>query len=789
MDAKIKKNESNKDRMKLPDIVAQFQKAGEYGGDRASYSLLARDTGERLSTGKKRADVTLTGWKTIARRKKMPSGGKNNTTSATQATYGSVVKKGVSPKRITFHISNFTPDNSASAMQAQGISITGNRGGINQKQKRQEIPRASRMADDAVQVSHGSMGAIRGVAENDETETMENATPVAPSKVTRIIRSGSRSLYHGIGSRVSSNTDIASFEKMLGIRKGCKGAARTTDSFSHQSSDAMYNVAPSAHNTQTNGILPFPHEPETLSDADTLSAPENVSGRDVSYPSEDMVNTNANGKGLRFFSEPARGDIAAYQGIVFGKTTTASSASKKVRLSGDDKRIKRRQIRKTNAAKKNKKVVWKKQMRYESKRFVVQKILAAEEKEQTVSGTLVNLFKGYAGAGMKHAVFFVGSQLKKFLLFAAPAIVLTVICVSLLLVLISCLGSKEAHDAQAAPAASYASYTPVSKKVESYRERVLQEAKKYGKEQYIELFLAVMMQESGGYGNDIFQCSESLGLPPNTLDVDASIRQGVKYLSAMLDKAKVPNPQAIETIKLAIQGYNMGGGYIDYALKADGHWTQENVMAYARDKSGGVRNSDARAKLLGPWRFGDSYYTEHVLRYYPYASTYVEGNEKDAIAVPLEKRMNWLFPKGAPQKAEEMRDYLTAIDVPILNEKGKETTMKITVHKKLTANIKGAFEDMKKAKFKVLASETAGYTWRTMASNSGKVSYHSYGCVVDLNWTHNGATYTGWPYNPHKDEYAVTDDIVEIWKEHGFYWGGNWSKAYFDPMHFTYVNH
>ena len=136
-----------------------------------------------------------------------------------------------------------------------------------------------------------------------------------------------------------------------------------------------------------------------------------------------------------------------------------------------------------------------------------------------------------------------------------------------------------------------------------------------------------------------------------------------------------------------------------------------------------------------------------------------------------------------------MQPYLTQVSVPIIYESGKETTMTLTVHKKLTANISGAFADMKKAGFKVIASQTAGYNWRTMASNSSKISYHSYGCVVDLNWGHNGASYTSWPYKPGKDPYAVTTEIVQIWKKHGFYWGGDWSTRYFDPMHFTYVNH
>ena len=53
--------------------------------------------------------------------------------------------------------------------------------------------------------------------------------------------------------------------------------------------------------------------------------------------------------------------------------------------------------------------------------------------------------------------------------------------------------------------------SPLSEQVEALRDTVLNELGKYGKEAYIELFLAVIMQESGGNGEDVFQCSESLG--------------------------------------------------------------------------------------------------------------------------------------------------------------------------------------------------------------------------------------------------------------------------------------
>ena len=156
----------------------------------------------------------------------------------------------------------------------------------------------------------------------------------------------------------------------------------------------------------------------------------------------------------------------------------------------------------------------------------------------------------------------------------------------------------------------------LSVEVESLRNDVLSELKKHHKEQYIDLYLAVMMQESGGNGEDVFQASESLGKQPNSITRDESIAQGVKYLSGMIDKAKVKNPDDMDNIKLALQGYNFGGAYIDYAIKSDGKWTQKNVYAYAKLKSNGVKRTGVKEEILGPWAYGDQNYTEHVLRYY-----------------------------------------------------------------------------------------------------------------------------------------------------------------------------
>ena len=161
----------------------------------------------------------------------------------------------------------------------------------------------------------------------------------------------------------------------------------------------------------------------------------------------------------------------------------------------------------------------------------------------------------------------------------------------------------------------------------------------------------------------------------------------------------------------------------------------------------------------------------------------------EAANIPLEERMNWLFPNGVPSSESEMQQYLTDVEVPIIDESGNNSTISLTVHKKLAEEIKAIFTDMTKVKNFRIKSDTYAYDWRQMASGTGHMSHHSYGVAIDINADDNPATYTGGEYNPGGNYFSVTDEIVKIWKDHGFYWGGDWSGYYKDYMHFTYTNH
>ena len=146
------------------------------------------------------------------------------------------------------------------------------------------------------------------------------------------------------------------------------------------------------------------------------------------------------------------------------------------------------------------------------------------------------------------------------------------------------------------------------------RQAVERAAAKYGMSDYVDLILAVMMQESGGRGLDVMQAAEGgfntryPHVPNGITDPEYSIECGVQELKYALDKAGCTGPTDLDRIKLALQGYNYGSAYIDWAMERDGGYTKENAIAY----------SDMMcARPSWPYdRYGDKEYVDHVLRYY-----------------------------------------------------------------------------------------------------------------------------------------------------------------------------
>ena len=66
----------------------------------------------------------------------------------------------------------------------------------------------------------------------------------------------------------------------------------------------------------------------------------------------------------------------------------------------------------------------------------------------------------------------------------------------------------------------------LSAEVLKHQPMVEKYAREYGISEYVNVLLAIIQVESGGTAEDVMQSSESLGLPPNSLDTESSIKQG-----------------------------------------------------------------------------------------------------------------------------------------------------------------------------------------------------------------------------------------------------------------------
>lgn len=140
---------------------------------------------------------------------------------------------------------------------------------------------------------------------------------------------------------------------------------------------------------------------------------------------------------------------------------------------------------------------------------------------------------------------------------------------------------------------------PLSPETLQYAGIVEQECAKNGIPEHADVILAIIEQESGGKGGDVMQCSECIGLPPNSItDPAYSIEVGVDYFAYNLGKA-------YGDVEIALQAYNYGEAYIDYALDCGGY-SLENAYAY----------SEYMADKMGWSGYGNPEYVPQVQRYY-----------------------------------------------------------------------------------------------------------------------------------------------------------------------------
>lgn len=178
--------------------------------------------------------------------------------------------------------------------------------------------------------------------------------------------------------------------------------------------------------------------------------------------------------------------------------------------------------------------------------------------------------------------------------------------------------------------------SPVSAEVTAYEPVIRRYADEYGIPEYVELIKAVMMQESGGQGLDPMQSSESgfnTQYPRERggiTDPEYSIACGVQELRACLESAGVESPIDMEHIKLALQGYNFGAGYISWAKSNYGGYSVLNAAEF----------SERMAEQMGWDSYGDRQYVPHVLRYYVFGRIQTGTGSQAMVQVALTQEGN-----------------------------------------------------------------------------------------------------------------------------------------------------
>lgn len=209
--------------------------------------------------------------------------------------------------------------------------------------------------------------------------------------------------------------------------------------------------------------------------------------------------------------------------------------------------------------------------------------------------------------------------------------------------------------------------------------------------------------------------------------------------------------------------------------------------------------SDKACNMLFKIMYPDSKYSYTDLRYFPTSKSKIvaiNNNNLEALEVQV-----WQF---------------TRPDILSTNLSKKTAKIKIYVCKALHPLFKQIFDEIYNDPSKPVIEVAGGHCVRAMNNEDGSsttTSTHSYGGTIDINYENRIGQDISWnwntdngsssrPYPRSKEDWDKLPNnqykylcmydgcvIVETFKKYGICWGGNWSKRYCDPMHFTIFNH
>ncbi|MDO4493451.1 MAG: M15 family metallopeptidase [Clostridia bacterium] len=183
--------------------------------------------------------------------------------------------------------------------------------------------------------------------------------------------------------------------------------------------------------------------------------------------------------------------------------------------------------------------------------------------------------------------------------------------------------------------------------------------------------------------------------------------------------------------------------------------------------------------------------------------------EKPLSEYTEEERYQYLFgtgvthwttdnkPKGYRSK-EAALDHMTEITVKVWlsGKRGRRISgkKKLKVNRKLAAEVKQIFKEIYELPEKFPIDTVVGFRWNSKGEVSGPLlnwttvmSAHAYGAAIDINMYQNdyyvGA---GQDFRDKNNRFYITDSVKEIFRKHGWYWGGDFSICT-DTMHFQYT--
>ncbi|WP_087973711.1 lysozyme family protein [Oceanobacillus rekensis] len=154
----------------------------------------------------------------------------------------------------------------------------------------------------------------------------------------------------------------------------------------------------------------------------------------------------------------------------------------------------------------------------------------------------------------------------------------------------------------------------ISEEVRNYEPLVEKYAKEHNVTEYVDVLMSMMMQESGGRGTDPMQSSESYcGQIGCIEDPELSIKQGVYYFQKTLEDAE-------GDLKLAIQSYNFGRGFIDYVQEQKGNYSVETAIDFSQHMYENAPDQSIYTCLREEAKqyeacYGDIYYVQSVMQY------------------------------------------------------------------------------------------------------------------------------------------------------------------------------